>query len=149
MRIVLPYNVKKAYLMMLLALGLTPTFTSCEKDDPKPYDPTAELLKTLRADSTRLVGQVRASVLPAKTIEFDITTYFDMLYNQDVAANGAPRDLYDSSKVFKRVVEAARAEAASYNSTPVNNTTMSTLYTNSNTFIATVDKIQETLNKSR
>lgn len=36
MRKVLPYNVKKAYLMMLLALGLAPTFTSCEKDDPQP-----------------------------------------------------------------------------------------------------------------
>lgn len=36
MRKVLPYNVKKAYLMMLLALGIAPTFTSCEKDDPQP-----------------------------------------------------------------------------------------------------------------
>lgn len=149
MRKVLPYNIKKAYLMILLALGLAPTFTSCEKDDPKPYDPTAELLKTLRADSTRLVGEVRAAVLPAKTIEFDITTYFDMLYNQDVAANGAPKNVYDSSKTFKRIVETARAEAASYNTTLVNNTTMSALYTKSDTFIVTVDKIQELLANSK
>jgi hypothetical protein len=143
-RKVLPHNVKKPFLMMLLALGLTPTFTSCEKDNSQP-----DQLTTLRADSTRLAGEVRAAVLPAKTIEHDITTYFNMLYNQDVATNGAPENLYDSSKTFKRIVEAARAEAASYNATLVNNTTMSTLYTYSDTFIITVDKIQEVLANSK
>ena len=33
---VMPYNIKKAYLMILLAMGLGAATTSCEKDDPQP-----------------------------------------------------------------------------------------------------------------
>jgi len=59
MRIVLPYNVKKAYLMMLLALGLTPTFISCEKDDsqPKQHDTTY----TINLNVVPTEAQVQAS----------------------------------------------------------------------------------------
>lgn len=58
MRKVLPYNVKKAYLMILLAMGLAPTFTSCERDDP---DPTHDTTYTININTTLTTDQVQAS----------------------------------------------------------------------------------------
>lgn len=147
MRKVLPYNVKKAYLMMLLALGIAPTFTSCEKDDPQPYDPIAEQLKTLRADSTRLAGEVRAAILPAKTVELDITNYFNGLYGQGSYSlyNGQVKNLKDSANVFKYVVENAHIELG--NPLPTNEQTMMSLYNKSKSYLSTIETMDRLLNR--
>jgi len=150
-RKVVPYNVnfKKIYLMMLLALGLAPTFTSCEKDDSKPYDPIAEQLKTLRIDSTRLAGEVRAAVLPAKTVDYDISSYFDMLLDRvkNQNYNGKLTNISDSSKAFKDVVNTAREENG--NPLPYNNATMSDLYNTSDSFLSTVEVMDSLLHRTR
>ncbi|MBN1324646.1 MAG: hypothetical protein JW974_00255 [Alphaproteobacteria bacterium] len=147
---VMPYNIKKVYLMMLLAMGLAPTFTSCEKDESvTQIDPNKVKVDQARADSAMYANQVRAAVEPAKTVESDITNYFNSKFSQEAVRNynGFINNFYDSTKAFKAVVETARIELG--DPLPTNETTMTNLYNKSKSYLSTVETLDSLLHRSR
>lgn len=123
MRKVLPYNVKKAYLMMLLALGLTPTFTSCEKDDP--INPNAQKIKELELAIARLTPQVRAAVEPAKNEPYHISISFNNTLEEQARRLGIYplKDISDSSKAFVPTADTLMSFGGQY-ANPENMTTL-------------------------
>ncbi|MBN1325188.1 MAG: hypothetical protein JW974_03135 [Alphaproteobacteria bacterium] len=140
---VMPYNIKKALLIILVSAFMA----SCEKDDVK--DPIKEQIDFLRADSVNQASAVRTSILPAKTNPDDITDYFDMVYNQATAIIGQPQNLFDSSYIFMDVVNFERRVASSTHSETLNDSTMTLLYNNSDKFRNTVMKLQNLYTKTK
>jgi hypothetical protein len=139
-KIKVPYSLKKIGLgAMVIAM---PILNSCEKDP----DPVQERIKELTALEKVQANEVRAAVQPAKTVESDITSYFNMKFNNEVnlKRDGVqPTNLRDSSDVFVGLVEAARIENG--NPLPHNETTMTNLYNKSKTYIVTFDELKQLL----
>ena len=134
-------------LTAVLTIAATPLFTSCDKTENECNDPKLAQINALRTDSTRLAGEVRAAVEPAKTDPKNIAIYFDMLC---ASAAGKlfvelkeVKTLPDSTAMFKLVVETHRNSFAEVGEEPLNNVTTTDLYNKSNAYIVTIEELQK------
>jgi len=105
-------NYKKlGKLAAMLSIGGVLLFASCDKTENEcndPYDPSCAnfnpklaQIDALRADNTRLAGEVRAAVEPAKSIPYDISKAFDNNFRK--TSNELQlqvKNIVDSAKVF-------------------------------------------------
>ena len=143
-------NVNYKNLFKTLGLGGMLLIASCDKSENEcndPYDPSCgnynpKLAKidALRADSTRLAGEVRAAVLPAKTVPYDISGYFDGKFGK-TAAGTLPTNLPDSARILMNVVEQLWDEYG--NPPPFNDETLRALHTKSGNYIMTIDELKK------
>ena len=148
-------NVNYKNLFKTLGLGGALLFASCNKTENEcndPYDPSCSnynpklaQIDALRTDSTRLAGEVRAAVGPAKTEPTDITNHFNSTFVSaareifDVPTVG---NLPDSALVLKRTIELHRDFCDRNGFEIVNNITTTNLYNKSTDYILIIADLQ-------
>ena len=121
---------------MVACIAATSLLWNCSSGDDE--ESRIDELKKLEVQQAK---EVREAVVPAKTIESNIESYFNMLFGVRERQNGSARNLKDSADIFVFVVEQARREAG--DPLPKNNTTMTNLYDKSKTYIATIEELNQ------
>ena len=148
-------NVNYKNLFKTLGLGGALLFASCDKTENEnecndPYNPSCgnynpklAQIDALRTDSTRLAGEVRAAVEPAKTDPDDISSIFDNTFFGEIDRDNKvpPKTLPDSAKILIRTIETLRNQFG--NPLPVNHETTTDLYNKSNAYIVTIAELQK------
>ena len=138
----------RSSLILLIALNLC--LLSCKKDPTQP-DPIQEKIAQLRADSIALAKEVRNAVVSDKTVESDISSYFNMVFGQEITRHSYdggsyPDNIVDSAKIFVKTVEVIWEENG--NPPPLNGATIQNLYDKSNALVSIATELALLLNPS-
>ena len=124
---------------VVVAVGGVVFFLGCEKEPKTPVTPVDPIEKLMR-DSTRLEKEYNAAIEPAKYVDSDISSYYDMKRSQIVAQDGVPEGLRANANTESKVVKAARLEFGEV--LPCNNPTMTNLEVKSDSLVYVIDELQ-------
>jgi len=134
-----PYSIKNRLIRSLVFTGINCTIvlSACDIHD----NPLAYHIAQLEKQQKQLAVKVRKSIKVAKIEPTDITMFMALEYAYDVAENGAPLNLLDTTHLFQRIVRKAWQEQGQ--PLPANDKSMTDMYNACADYIANVQELEK------